>query len=445
MCADCLIGKSQQRPHWRHGSNKGATAFLQRLHLDCTARHPTKLFGTASPSGMRHMLSPSGMRHMLVIVDDWSGYKWTYFVKSVTDRTEVFKRFLRVQCRQMTHHPVRCVRTDGGPDFATAFSGLLAHAGIIHEQTPADSSETNGVAESTIKVIIERARTMLAWSDLPNTFWSEAAQHATHLLNITPTSHGRNGDMSPYRLRTGHEHDLSSLVPFGCLALVHVKPIDRGGKMNTAATTGVFLGHGEPSAGGLQGYRIYKPSTNRVVIRHDVSFNPSVPALGHIYARAATSVVTQFLGRHVRRRLNLKTRNGIVHSTFKTPRGTDTWTLHYPEDDLWETVTLQQLLECLRPHNHRLPHDLRRRALTRPPGHSADITTPHQPAQSHADTARPGMERTMLKHLPSILLDLELAHPPAHHWTKNGHSHATSTVTALLSHLGLFGRCDSTH
>jgi len=41
---------------------------------------------------MRHMLSPSGMRHMLVIVDDWSGYKWTYFVKSVTDRTEVFKR-----------------------------------------------------------------------------------------------------------------------------------------------------------------------------------------------------------------------------------------------------------------------------------------------------------------------------------------------------------------
>jgi hypothetical protein len=64
VCADCLIGKSQQRPHWRHGSNKGATAFLQRLHLDCTARHPTKLFGTASPSGMRHMLSPSGMRHM---------------------------------------------------------------------------------------------------------------------------------------------------------------------------------------------------------------------------------------------------------------------------------------------------------------------------------------------------------------------------------------------
>ena len=241
MCVDCLIGKSQQRPHWRHGSNKGATAFLQRLHLDCTARHPTKLFGTASPSGMRHMLSPSGMRHMLVIVDDWSGYKWTYFVKSVTDRTEVFKRFLRVQCRQMTHHPVRCVRTDGGPDFATAFSGLLAHTGIIHEQTPADSSETNGVAESTIKVIIERARTMLAWSDLPNTFWSEAAQHATHLLNITPTSHGRNGDMSPYRLRTGHEHDLSSLVPFGCLALVHVKPIDRGGKMNTAATTGFFV------------------------------------------------------------------------------------------------------------------------------------------------------------------------------------------------------------
>ena len=207
----------------------------------------------------------------------------------------------------------------------------------------------------------------------------------------------------------------------------------------------VFLGHGEPSAGGLQGYRIYKLSTNRVVIRHDVSFNPSVPALGHIYARAATSVVTQFLGRHVRRRLNLKTRNGIVHSTFKTPRGTDTWTLHYPEDDLWETVTLQQLLECLSPHNHRLPHDLRRRALTRPPGHSADITTPHQPAQSHSDTARPGMERTMLKHLPSILLDLELAHPLAHHWTKNGHSHATSTVTALLSHLGLFGRCDSTH
>ena len=81
----------------------------------------------------------------------------------------------------------------------------------------------------------------------------------------------------------------------GCLATVHIKAKDRGGKLRPAADAGVYLGHGERSDGGLQGYRVYKYATNKVVIRHDVSFNCTLPAMQYISTVTATSADAQFL------------------------------------------------------------------------------------------------------------------------------------------------------
>ena len=45
---------------------------------------------------------------------------------------------------------------------------------------------------------------------------AEAATHAVHTLNLTPGQRKRHGGMSPYRIRTDKEHDVSILHPFGC-------------------------------------------------------------------------------------------------------------------------------------------------------------------------------------------------------------------------------------
>ena len=142
------------------------------------------------------------------------------------------------------------------------------------------------------------------------------------MLNVTPSSDKRHGGMSPYRIRTGKEHDISIFVPFGCLATVHIKAKDRGGKLRPAADVGVYLGHGERSDGGLQGYRVYKYATNKVVIRHDVSFNCTLPAMKYISTVTATSADAQFLNRTISKRFGKqKQYHGIVHSHRKDSDG----------------------------------------------------------------------------------------------------------------------------
>ncbi|GJU30527.1 retrovirus-related pol polyprotein from transposon TNT 1-94 [Tanacetum coccineum] len=60
---------------------------------------------------------------------------------------------------------------------------------------------TNGVAERKNKTLIEAARTMLADSFLPNTFWAEAVSTACYILNRVLVTKPHN--KTPYELLTG--------------------------------------------------------------------------------------------------------------------------------------------------------------------------------------------------------------------------------------------------
>ena len=209
--------------------------------------------------------------------------------------------------------------------------------------------------------------------------------------------------MSPYRIRTGKEHDISIFVPFGCLATVHIKAKDRGGKLRPAADVGVYLGHGERSDGGLQGYRVYKYATNKVVIRHDVSFNCTLPAMKYISTVTATSADAQFLNRTISKRFGKQQQHhGIVHSHRKDSDGLTLWAIHYDDDD-WEEMHLAELVECLNPSSEGLTAALRNTRLqhighpsTPPP----DIPTATAPPSPPATTAAPPLAPTIKASTP---------------------------------------------
>ncbi|GJW83823.1 putative ribonuclease H-like domain-containing protein [Tanacetum coccineum] len=55
--------------------------------------------------------------------------------------------------------------------------------GIKREYSNARTPQQNGVAEEKKRTLIEAARTMLAYSFLPNTFWAEAVSTACYVLN----------------------------------------------------------------------------------------------------------------------------------------------------------------------------------------------------------------------------------------------------------------------
>jgi hypothetical protein len=162
----------------------------------------------------------SGKRHFMLIVDEATGFRWIRFVASVSDCTAAFRKFLHVICKQDQEHRVKVVRTDGGPDYASQFQVLLADKAITHEPIPAGSHQSNGMVEGSIGIVSKRIRTLLAWADLPPTFWAEAASHAVNMLNALPTKRAGNEWAPPYEHRTGRRPDLSVIAPFGCLAAV---------------------------------------------------------------------------------------------------------------------------------------------------------------------------------------------------------------------------------
>ncbi|GJS22796.1 ribonuclease H-like domain-containing protein [Tanacetum coccineum] len=68
--------------------------------------------------------------------------------------------------------------------------------GIKREYSNARTPQQNGVAERKNKTLIEAARTMLADSFLPNTFWAEAVSTACYVLNRVQVEESYEGGFS---------------------------------------------------------------------------------------------------------------------------------------------------------------------------------------------------------------------------------------------------------
>ncbi|GJR69029.1 putative ribonuclease H-like domain-containing protein [Tanacetum coccineum] len=86
--------------------------------------------------------------------------------------------------------------------------------GIKREFSVARTPQQNGVAERRNRILIEAARTMLADSKLPTTFWVEAVNTACYVQNrvIIVKPHKK----TPYELFRGRTLALSFMRPFGC-------------------------------------------------------------------------------------------------------------------------------------------------------------------------------------------------------------------------------------
>ncbi|GJU63447.1 retrovirus-related pol polyprotein from transposon TNT 1-94, partial [Tanacetum coccineum] len=104
------------------------------------------------------------------------------------------------------------------------FCGLK---GIKREYSNARTPQQNGVAERKNRTLIEAARTMLADSFLPNTFWAETVSTACYVLNRVLVTKPHN--KTPYELLTGKTPIISYIRHFGCHVTI-LNTIDHLGK-----------------------------------------------------------------------------------------------------------------------------------------------------------------------------------------------------------------------
>ncbi|GJZ91509.1 ribonuclease H-like domain-containing protein [Tanacetum coccineum] len=113
------------------------------------------------------------------------------------------------------------------------------------------------LAERKNKTLIEAARTMLADSKLPTTFWAEAVNTACYVQNRVLVIKPHN--KTPYKLFLGRKPALSFMRPFGCPITI-LNTIDHLGKFDGKADEGFFVGYSTNS----KAFRVFNSRTRIV-------------------------------------------------------------------------------------------------------------------------------------------------------------------------------------
>jgi hypothetical protein len=161
---------------------------------------------------------------------------------------------------------VGTLRCDSATEYSSAaFRALFKEYGTDFKRSAPYYHGQNGVAERGIGVVVSRARTMLHARGVPAEWWGEAAKHAMLVTNMLPTR-ALPHDMTPHKMWYGDYGPLDRLRIFWCTAWVRV---ENGSKLEARAREGRYIG---PSVE-HKAFRVYIPSTNRIVDTVHVSFN----------------------------------------------------------------------------------------------------------------------------------------------------------------------------
>ncbi|GJU17921.1 putative ribonuclease H-like domain-containing protein [Tanacetum coccineum] len=164
---------------------------------------------------------------------------------------------------------VKVIRCDNGTEFKNRVMNQFCEMkGIKREFSVARTPQQNGVAERKNKTLIEAARTMLADSKLPTTFWAKAVNTACYVQNRVLVIKPHN--KTPYELFLGRKPALSFMRPFGCPVTI-LNTIDHLGKFDGKADEGFFVGYSTNS----KAFRVFNSRTRMVEENLQFSENTS--------------------------------------------------------------------------------------------------------------------------------------------------------------------------
>ena len=189
-----------------------------------------------------------------------------YFAQRKNEVFEKFKTF-KALVEKEVNKVIVTFRTDRGGEFTSRdFQDYCSNNGIRRHLTAPYTPKQNGVVEKRNRTLMEMTRSMLKAMKVPNYMWGEAVRHATYLINRVPTRALKN--QTPYESFKGRKPSIGHIRVFGCLAYAKLDDALLK-KLDNISQTLVHLGIEQ----GSKAYRLYNPSTRRIVVSRDVKFD----------------------------------------------------------------------------------------------------------------------------------------------------------------------------
>ena len=252
LCDACARGK-HVRSSFKSKKLVSTTKPLELIHMDLC--------------GPMRVQSRSGKLYVLVIVDDFSRFTWTIFLRSKDETFDEFICFAKKVQKTSGYQLVR-LRSDHGTEFENnKFDEFCREHGMDHNFSAPRTPQQNGVVERKNRTLEDMARTMLIASGLPRNFWAEAVNTACYIINrvmIRPIT-----NKTPYELFKGRKPNVSHFRTFGCKCFVHNNGKSNLGKFDERSDEAVFLGYGNDS----KTYRVYNKRTLSVEESVHINFD----------------------------------------------------------------------------------------------------------------------------------------------------------------------------
>lgn len=251
QCEACIFGK-QHRLNFGARENKSDKCG-EVIHTDVCEMDVKSL---------------GGAHYFLLLKDDFSHYRFVYFLRHKSEVPDKIKSFVSLVETQ-TSYKIKILRSDNGREYVNAkLVKFLEEKGIKHVCTVPYTPEQNGSSERENRTLVEAARSMIysqSETEQKLFLWAEAINTAVHVINRTGTSTIK--DKSPYELWYGKTAKIDDFKIFGSVIYVHI-PKQKRKKLDKKSVKCVFVGYGDHT----NVYRVYNSERRAVEVARDVIF-----------------------------------------------------------------------------------------------------------------------------------------------------------------------------
>nr|GEU43342.1 putative ribonuclease H-like domain-containing protein [Tanacetum cinerariifolium] len=267
LCSSCKLRKAK-RKSFHTKITPSLKIRLQLLHMDLC--------------GPMRVASINGKRYVLVIVDDYSRYTWTHFLRSKDETPEVLIDFLRLVQRGLQAQ-VGVVRTDKGTEFLNqTLHAYFATEGIQHQTSVARTPEQNDVVERQNCTLVEAARTMLSAAKVPLFFWAKAIATACFTQNRSLVI--LHYEKTPYHIINDRKPSVKFFHIFGSVCYI-VRDGENLDKMKENGDECIFVGYSTQS----RAYRVFNKRTRVIMESIHVNFD-ELPLMASDQNRKVTQI-----------------------------------------------------------------------------------------------------------------------------------------------------------